>query len=83
MKEKNQYRYARRIIVVVFGFTLMVIGIAMIFLPGPAIVVIPLSLAVLGTEFIWAKNLLGQIKKHTDRVKDGIGRIKMKKTNIQ
>ncbi|MCX6641296.1 MAG: PGPGW domain-containing protein [bacterium] len=54
---------ARRIIVIVFGFTLLLIGVIMIVLPGPAIIVIPLGLALLGTEFVWAKRLLEEIRK--------------------
>lgn len=36
----------------------MLVGIAMIFLPGPAFVVIPIGLAILATEFIWARRLM-------------------------
>ena len=35
----------------------------MIVLPGPAIVVIPVGLALLATEFIWAKKLLMAVKR--------------------
>ncbi len=49
---------ARRIIKIVIGFTLLLVGIALIFLPGPATVVIPLALAILAGEFLWAKRLL-------------------------
>jgi predicted tellurium resistance membrane protein TerC len=38
------------------------IGMAMIILPGPAFVVIPAGLMILGTEFIWARNLMVSIK---------------------
>lgn len=41
----------------------MGIGIAMIVLPGPAIVVIPIGLSILATEFVWARNLLHRIKE--------------------
>ncbi len=58
-------RQIRRTVVAVVGFTLLLIGIAMLVLPGPAIVVIPLALAVLATEFVWARRLLTKIK---DRV---------------
>ncbi|MDO8519089.1 MAG: PGPGW domain-containing protein [Deltaproteobacteria bacterium] len=60
---------ARRLVIIVFGLTLFLIGIAMILLPGPAIVVIPLSLAVLGTEFLWARKLLKRFQHETDRLK--------------
>ncbi len=51
-------RYARRIVVLVMGMTVLLIGIAMIILPGPAVVVIPLGLAILATEFAWARRWL-------------------------
>lgn len=62
-------RQVRKGIVLVFGLTLLVIGIAMIVLPGPALVVIPLSLVVLGTEFFWARRLLTRMKKEAHQIK--------------
>jgi len=55
-------RKARTMIVAVIGFTVLGIGIAMLALPGPAIVVIPIGLAILATEFVWAKRLLHRAK---------------------
>lgn len=55
-------KQAKRLVIIVIGFTVLLIGIAMIILPGPAIVVIPLGLAILGTEFIWARILLNKTK---------------------
>jgi tellurite resistance protein TerC len=52
----------KRLIVAVIGFTILGIGIAMIVLPGPAFIVIPLGLFILGTEFVWAKRFLEKIK---------------------
>lgn len=60
-------RQAKRLIVTIFGMTVLVIGIAMIVLPGPAIVVIPVGLAILATEFLWARNLLHKIKDRLPR----------------
>ncbi len=54
---------AKRIIKVVVGFTILLIGVAMTILPGPAIIVIPAGLAILATEFLWAKKLLDRIKQ--------------------
>ena len=48
----------RRVIVACVGTVLLLAGIAMIFLPGPAFIMIPLGLAVLGTEFVWAQRYL-------------------------
>jgi tellurite resistance protein TerC len=55
-------KQARRLIVIVVGFTVLLIGIAMLVLPGPAVIVIPLGLAILGSEFVWARRLLKKAK---------------------
>jgi uncharacterized protein (TIGR02611 family) len=55
-------KQAKRLIVIVLGFTVLLIGIAMIALPGPAFIVIPLGLAILASEFVWARLLLSKIK---------------------
>jgi hypothetical protein len=53
---------AKRLVIATFGFTLLLIGVAMIVLPGPAFIVIPVSLGILATEFVWAKNLMAKAK---------------------
>ncbi len=57
----------RRVAVAVVGFTLLLIGVVMIVLPGPAIIVIPVALAILGTEFVWARRLLENVKRKMKR----------------
>ena len=64
---------AKRLIVIVIGFTTLAAGIAMIVLPGPAIVVIPIGLAILATEFIWARKLLNRVKERIVRIRRGNG----------
>lgn len=64
-------KQTKRLIRIVIGFTLLLIGIAMIVLPGPAIVVIPLSLAILATEFVWARKLMKRITDRLDALKKG------------
>ncbi len=59
-------KQAKRMIVIVIGFTILFAGIAMIVLPGPAFIVIPIGLALLATEFIWARRLLKAIKARVD-----------------
>jgi tellurite resistance protein TerC len=44
-------RLGRRIGIGIVGWLVVAVGVAMIVLPGPAIVVIPLGLAILGLEF--------------------------------
>jgi tellurite resistance protein TerC len=59
------YRWARRIAVALVGGTVLAIGLALIVLPGPAFVVIPLGLAILGAEFAWARYWLRQVKRRS------------------
>jgi hypothetical protein len=66
---KNPFlRVGRKLIVTIIGGTVVLIGLALIVLPGPAIVVIPLGLAILGTEFLWARRLLQRIKTGSTRL---------------
>jgi tellurite resistance protein TerC len=57
------YRQARRIVVLVLGTSVLLIGIAMIVLPGPAVVVIPIGLGILAVEFAWARRWLQKIRQ--------------------
>jgi len=65
------------LVVAVIGTTVLLIGVVMIFLPGPAFIVIPAGLAILGSEFLWARRLLRRIKrkvmKITNRKQKGAG----------
>jgi tellurite resistance protein TerC len=61
-------RFVRRVVVSVIGGTVVAIGVAMIVLPGPAVVVIPAGLAILATEFLWARRLLDRVKDKTRAV---------------
>lgn len=67
-------KQAKRVVVIVIGFTVLVIGIVLIFLPGPSVLVIPLGLAILATEFVWARRLLIRFKRETRRLKNAIVR---------
>jgi uncharacterized protein (TIGR02611 family) len=48
----------QRALWVIGGFTLLLAGLAMLVLPGPALVVIPIALAILSLEFAWAGRAL-------------------------
>ena len=47
-----------RVLYILVGFTLLLGGVGMLVLPGPAFVVIPIGLAILSLEFVWAEALL-------------------------
>jgi hypothetical protein len=48
----------RKVVYSVLGVTVLLIGIVMIVLPGPAIIFIPLGLAILGSEYAWARRVM-------------------------
>ena len=57
------YKAARRIVVGVVGATVLLIGVLMIVTPGPAIVVIPVGLAILSIEFTFARKWLKTLRE--------------------
>ncbi|MGC1952093.1 MAG: PGPGW domain-containing protein [Gammaproteobacteria bacterium] len=57
------YRQAKRLVILLVGGTVLAIGVAMILLPGPAVVVIPLGLAILAVEFAWARRWLVRMRE--------------------
>jgi hypothetical protein len=52
----------KKAVIFVTGITVLGFGISLIVLPGPAIIVIPVGLAILGSEFLWARQALKKIK---------------------
>jgi uncharacterized protein (TIGR02611 family) len=65
--------------VLVVGMCLLIIGIIMIFTPGPAVVFIPAGLALLATEFQWARRILYRVRPLIDAA---IEKAKRKKEGI-
>ena len=60
-------RYAKRVITAIIGMTVLLFGIALLVLPGPAFIVIPIGLAILATEFAWARHSLRIIKESAEK----------------
>ncbi|HNQ23881.1 MAG TPA: PGPGW domain-containing protein [Phycisphaerae bacterium] len=77
-KRQNHFtyvlRHARRVVVFVIGSSIVLVGIALLFLPGPAFVVIPIGLAVLATEFVWARRLLRRARQKAGDVAGALSR---------
>lgn len=67
-----QLKQIKKIVVAVIGFTILLIGLMLIVLPGPAFVVIPIGLGILATEFLWARKLLDKVKENIKKGKDKI-----------
>jgi uncharacterized protein (TIGR02611 family) len=59
----------RKTLVAIIGITLLLFGLALIVLPGPAFIVIPLGLAILATEFAWAQRVVKRGKFFVDKVR--------------
>jgi uncharacterized protein (TIGR02611 family) len=64
----SPYKVAKRIAIGIVGGTVLLTGIAMIVLPGPAFIVIPAGLAILGVEFAWARIWLKKAKAKAEEV---------------
>ena len=56
-------RAVRRVVVGVVGVTVMLVGAALLVLPGPAVVVLPIGLGILAIEFEWARRLFRRARR--------------------
>lgn len=65
------YKWARRIAISIIGGSVLLVGLAMTVLPGPAIVVIPLGLGILGLEFAWARRWLRRARERAAQLIPG------------
>ena len=79
------YKQIKRLAIFLIGISIVLIGCILFFTPGPAILVIPIGLAILATEFIWAKKLLKKFKETTSTIsqtaKDALSK-KLKKKDL-
>jgi uncharacterized protein (TIGR02611 family) len=64
-------KIVRRVIVSVVGATILLIGITLLVLPGPAFIVIPVGLAILATEYAWARRWLKKVRRMASNVVSG------------
>ena len=67
------YDTLRRAVILVVGLSVLIVGVIMLVTPGPAFIVIPAGLALLATEFLWARRLLERMKE-TITKHSGIGK---------
>jgi hypothetical protein len=63
----------KRIARIVGGFALLLGGVAMLVLPGPGLLAIAGGLAILASEFPWARQLLDAMMRAVTRVRRRIG----------
>jgi tellurite resistance protein TerC len=63
----------RKLIYSVLGITVLLIGLAMTVLPGPAFIVIPVGLAILASEYAWARRILRRGRVFVEKAKRSRG----------
>jgi uncharacterized protein (TIGR02611 family) len=63
---------AKRLLKIVGGFSLLVLGILLILTPAPGWLVILLALGILAAEFVWARRLLDRIKEQGTRIRETV-----------
>ena len=62
----------KRFLKIVVGFTLLALGIVLVFSPGPGWLVMLLGLGLLAAEFVWARRLLDSMKEKGVRLRDAV-----------
>lgn len=67
------YRTARRIVVLIVGSTVLLLGVAMLALPGPGVLFILTGLAILAIEFAFARRLLRKARDTATAIKNRVG----------
>ena len=60
----------KRFAVTIVGVALLVLGAAMMVLPGPGILVIVGGLALLATEYVWARRMLKTAQAQAEKVQE-------------
>lgn len=63
-------RQVWRLIILMVGGTVLLLGLVMVITPGPAFVVVPIGLAILAVEFAWARRLLHRVRERAARMRD-------------
>lgn len=64
----------KKTVVAVIGGTVLLVGICLIFLPGPGTLVVIAGLAILATEFVWARRWLQRARELAARAKNALRR---------
>ena len=75
-------KIVKRVIVSVVGATVLLIGIALLVLPGPAFIVIPVGLAILATEYAWARRWLKRARRIATNVVSGHDRAAPRESGV-
>jgi uncharacterized protein (TIGR02611 family) len=66
----DRMQLVKRFAVTIVGVGLLVVGLAMMVLPGPGVLLLVAGLAVLATEYVWARTLLVRAKRQAEQVQE-------------
>ena len=66
------HRIVRKTWVTIAGLAVILIGVALLVLPGPGLVTIAAGLAILASEFVWAQKLIEPVKRRLEEAKTKI-----------
>jgi hypothetical protein len=69
-------RNGKRIAITIAGAVVILVGVALLVLPGPGWLLIFAGLAILSTEYVWAKRLLTTARRKAEEAKDKVLRKK-------
>jgi uncharacterized protein (TIGR02611 family) len=61
----------KRFFIALMGGTVVLVGIALLVLPGPGIVIILAGLAILASEFLWARRAMQHCKSALTEARKG------------
>jgi uncharacterized protein (TIGR02611 family) len=61
------YNTGKRLLIAIAGTSVLLLGVIMLVMPGPAVIVIPIGLAILAIEFVWARNWLKKLREMISR----------------
>jgi tellurite resistance protein TerC len=75
-------RQARKVMVLILGTAVVLAGIFMMIGPGPGLIVTPIGLAILASEFVWAKRLLNLYGEYAAKYGKQAGAAVMQRTRL-
>lgn len=65
---KKVKHHSKKVIIFIIGLAVILVGVALLVLPGPGLLVIAAGFAILATEFTWAQRLLEKVKKKASQI---------------
>lgn len=69
-EKKSITSHTRRVVVTIIGVLLLGVGLVLLVVPGPGILVVLAGLAVLGSEYDWAQDILSWSRQRIRRTRE-------------